>query len=83
MQRSSRFSEYTYSRPEIFAFPLLDGGFRLEVTEILQIQSLVLAIEFHRSLFTTLDDGVDIVIHHYPGQGYKKTDYFHDTLTLR
>lgn len=58
----------THSCSEIFSLPLLNRSFRLEVAKILEVESLVLAIEFDSALLSALDDGVDVVVDQEPGR---------------
>ena len=50
------------SCPEILPIPLLDRILRFEVAEILEIETLVLAVELSRTLFTPVNDLVDISV---------------------
>lgn len=41
----------THPRTKILTLPLLNRGIRIKVTQILEIEALVLAVQLHRSFF--------------------------------
>lgn len=56
----------TYPWSEIFAFPLLNGRLRFEITEVFKIQPFIFTVEFDRAFFATLDYGINIIIDQKP-----------------
>lgn len=45
---------------EIFAFPLLDVPFELEVAQVIKVEALPLARKLGRTLLASADNGFDV-----------------------
>ncbi len=55
-------ADKTYPSAEILAFPLLDGGLRFKIAQIIEVKTLVFAVQLLSALLTAHNDSVNIVI---------------------
>jgi hypothetical protein len=56
----------TYASPEILAFTLLNGRIQLEVAEVFQVQTFILARQLLRLFFTSRDDSFYTIFNNGP-----------------
>ena len=68
--------QQTYAILEIFTFPL-QHRVRLEVVEIIKVESLVLAVKLSSPFFSFLDDGIDVLVYLEPAVKVSAAHNYH------